>query len=301
MRTPLRLRSFASFIAAIALVLLAEPLEGARSAFAPGIAEPLSGVAARSAEASVAPALPTFAIHVASTIDRSKPVPVLVALHGFGSNGQEMIAPFVPEAERLGWIVVAPTLNYRNWMDPEQVRLDETEFIPAIRGIIESLPSQVGAPVQSRALMFGFSRGAQLAHRFTFFYPESVRGVVTVGAGTYTLPRAELQTPAGNQVLSFPFGVSDLARYTGRQFDGTALRRIPFLIAVGDTDNRRADVPRNWDAIEGANRVERAQTFARSLIDMGVRAELRVIPQMDHEVSAIMRQLGCDFLHDTPA
>jgi pimeloyl-ACP methyl ester carboxylesterase len=301
MRTPLRLRSFTSLLAAIALVLLAEPLEGARSAFAPGIAEPLSGVAARSAEASVSPTLPPFAIHVASTVDLSKPVPVLVALHGFGSNGDEMIAPFVQEAERLGWIVVAPTFNYRDWRDPEQVRLDEAEFIPAIRGIIESLPAQVQAPVQSRALMFGFSRGAQLAHRFTFFYPESVRGVVTVGAGTYTLPRAEVQTPDGNQVLSFPYGVSDLAGYTGRQFDASRLRRIPFLIAVGDTDNRRADVPRNWDAIEGTTRVERARTFASTLTDLGVRAELRIIPQMDHEVSAIMRQLGCDFLHDTPA
>jgi predicted esterase len=224
----------------------------------------------------------------------------MVALHGFGSNGHEMIAPFVPEAERLGWIVVAPSFNYRNWADPEQVRLDESELIPAIRGIIESLPAHVQAPVQSRALMFGFSRGAQLAHRFTFFYPESVRGVVTVGAGTYTLPRSQVQTTAGSQTLSFPYGVSDLASYTGRPFDPSALQRIPFLIAVGDTDNRRADVPRQWDAIEGTTRVERAQTFARTLADLGVRAELRVIPRMDHEVNAIMRQLGCEFLHHTP-
>jgi pimeloyl-ACP methyl ester carboxylesterase len=212
-----------------------------------------------------------------------------------------MIAPFVNEAERLGWIVVAPTFNYRNWTDPEQVRLDEAELIPAIRGIIESLPAQVGAPVESRALLFGFSRGAQLGHRFAFFYPESVRGVVTVGAGTYTLPRSQVPTTAGNQTLTFPYGISDLARYTGRPFDAGALQRIPFLIAVGATDNRRADVPRQWDAIEGTTRVERAQTFARTLSDLGIRAELRVVEQMDHEVSAIIRQLGCDFLHRTPA
>jgi pimeloyl-ACP methyl ester carboxylesterase len=301
MRTFFRVRPFASLVAAIALVLAAEPLEGARSAFAPGIAEPLSGIAPRLAQANVAPALPPFAIHVASTVDRSRPIPVLVALHGFGASGQEMIAPFVSEAERLGWIVVAPTFNYRNWTDPEQVRLDETELMPAIRGIIESLPDRVGAPVQSRALMFGFSRGAQLAHRFTFFYPESVRGVVTVGAGTYTIPMSQVHTAAGDQTLTFPYGISDMAKYTGRPFDATALQRIPFLIAVGDTDNRRSDVPRQWDAILGTTRVERAQTFASMLSDLGIKAELRVIPHMDHEVSAIMRQLGCDFLQRTPA
>src|SRR5215213_2444220 len=121
MRKRLHPRTFASIVAAIILVLVAEPLEGARAAFAPGIAEPLSGIAPRSAEASVAAALPPFAIHVASTLDKSRPAPVLVVLHGFGSSGQEMIAPFVSEAERLGWIVVAPTFNYRDWTDPEQV------------------------------------------------------------------------------------------------------------------------------------------------------------------------------------
>ncbi len=300
MRLLLHTRSFASIVAAITLVLLAEPLEGARAAFAPGIAEPLNGIAPRSAQASVAAALPPIAVHVASSLDQSRPAPVLVVLHGFGSSGQEMIAPFVAEAERLGWIVVAPTFNYRDWTDPEQVRLDEAELIPAIRGMIETLPAKVGTRVESRALIFGFSRGAQLGHRFAFFYPESVRGVVTVGAGTYTLPRTQVQTERGNQTLVFPYGISDLANYTGRQFDPASLQRIPFLITVGATDNRRTDVPRQWDAIEGTTRVERAQTFVTALNDIGVRAELRVVPHTDHEVTSIIRQLGCDFLHRSP-
>jgi pimeloyl-ACP methyl ester carboxylesterase len=300
MRKRLHPRTFASIVAAIILVLVAEPLEGARAAFAPGIAEPLSGIAPRSAEASVAAALPPFAIHVASTLDKSRPAPVLVVLHGFGSSGQEMIAPFVAEAERLGWIVVAPTFNYRDWTDPEQVRLDEASLIPAIRGMLESLPGKVGTSVESRALIFGFSRGAQLGHRYAFFYPETVRGVVTVGAGTYTLPRPQVQTEKGNQTLAFPYGISDLANYTGRQFDPAALQRIPFLIAVGATDNRRTDVPRQWDAIEGSTRVERAQTFVAALNDIGVHAELRVVPFTDHEVTSIIRDFGCDFLQHSP-
>ncbi|HEX3244300.1 MAG TPA: hypothetical protein VHX16_02740 [Chloroflexota bacterium] len=296
MQRLLRARACVSIVAAMTLVLLAEPLEGARSAFSPGIAEPLSGLGPRAAEASVAAALPPFAMHVASSIDRSRPVPVLIALHGMGSSGQEMIAPFVAEAERRGWIVVAPSFTYRDWTDPEQVRLDESELIPAIRGLLESLPNQVQARVESRALVFGFSRGAQLAHRFAFFYPESVRGVVTVGAGTYTLPESQITTDRGNQALSFPFGISDLARYTGRPFDPAALQRVPFLVTVGSDDNRKSDVPHQWDAIEGTTRVERAQRFVNGLNNIGVNAELRVVPQMDHEVNTAARQLGCDFL-----
>lgn len=282
-------------LVAALLVLIAEPLANAHFASAPGFGESLASMT-RPSTADAAATLPPYSMHIASTVDRSRAAPVLVVLHGMGSSGQEMIAPFVAEAERYGWVIIAPTFTYRDWTDPDQVRLDELELIPTIRSLIDSLPSRVTVAVESKAIVFGFSRGAQLAHRFAFFYPESVRGVVTAGAGTYTLPRAEARPEQGGQALAFPYGVGDLARYTGRPFNVGALRSVPFMVTVGAQDNRRGDVPRQWDRLLGTTRIERAQAFVESLTEIGVRAELRVVPQTDHEVSSIMRQLGCEFL-----
>jgi hypothetical protein len=87
-----------------------------------------------------------------------------------------------------------------------------------------------------------------------------------------------------------------MAGYTGRPFDPAALRQVSFLITVGAQDNRVSDVPRQWDAIMGSTRVERAQAFVRSLQSLDVRADLRIVPNVDHEVTTAMRLQACEFL-----
>ena len=56
-------------------------------------------------------------------------------------------------------------------------------------------------PVEPQVLVFGHSRGAQLALRFTEIHPELVAGVAAISAGTYTLPSDT--TTAHNSCWSF--------------------------------------------------------------------------------------------------
>jgi poly(3-hydroxybutyrate) depolymerase len=51
----------------------------------------------------------------------SQPLRVLVALHGIGGDGAAFAGDLTTAADQNGWILVAPTIAYGDWMDPTQV------------------------------------------------------------------------------------------------------------------------------------------------------------------------------------
>jgi pimeloyl-ACP methyl ester carboxylesterase len=225
-----------------------------------------------------------------------RPVPVLVALHGMGGDGPGFAGPLLDQAQRNGWLVVAPTFGYGDWRDPEQVRRDEAAFLPRLKQRLDDLPAQTGLRVEPRALLYGFSRGCQLGHRFAEFYPRAVSGVASLSCGTYTLPYTRAQPETAGLPLAFPFGLADVEQYTGRPFDLDGLRQVRFLIGVGGQDNLAADCPRQWDAYLGSNRVERAWSYQRALETVGVQARVVVFPETSHAETDEMRRRALDFL-----
>jgi pimeloyl-ACP methyl ester carboxylesterase len=218
------------------------------------------------------------------------PFQVVVALHGMGGNGQEFADALASEADEYGWLIVAPTINYRDWTDPDQITHEDPALVAWLSDEIRHLPDRVGYAVRPEVLLFGHSRGAQLSLRLTEIDPEEVAGVAAVSAGTYTLPEAE--DPRGDP-LDFPYGVANLARDDGgRTFDQTAFDRVPLWIAVGGDDNNPADVPAAWNAYLGTDRVTRAETFTRALESQGANVSLQVFPNVDHTLTDDMRQAG---------
>ncbi|MHB1133289.1 MAG: alpha/beta fold hydrolase, partial [Chloroflexota bacterium] len=122
-------------------------------------------------------------LHLPAGTTGREPLPVLVALHGYGGNGEAFSRPLLEATDRLGWAVVAPTIAYGDWHDPEAVCRDARDDLPGLRAVLEDLPRRTGLRLEPRALLYGFSRGAQYAHRFALAYPEKVAGVAAMGAG----------------------------------------------------------------------------------------------------------------------
>jgi hypothetical protein len=97
--------------------------------------------------------------------------------------------------------------------------------------------------------------------------------------------------------LSFPFGVTDLASYTGRPFDFSRFDDVPFWLGVGGDDTSAADLPRQWDKLEGSTRVQRAQAFESALRQLRVHSQLRVFSGAKHDLTSDMRIAACSFLN----
>jgi pimeloyl-ACP methyl ester carboxylesterase len=221
-----------------------------------------------------------------------KPVQVLLALHGMGGSGEAFSKELVEQADRYGWLLVAPTIDYGDWKNTSVVAREEPIIIHALADYLDQLPQLTNLQVRSRVLVLGHSRGAQLAHRFAEFRPDKVLAVAALSAGTYTLPLTS--GPQGS--MSFPFGVKDLAQYAGSAFDPARFGGILFWVGVGGQDNNPADLPRQWDSYEGTTRVQRAQAFEAAMQQLGATSVLRVFGDTKHELTSEMRLAACAFL-----
>lgn len=240
-------------------------------------------------------------LHLPPNASARQPLPILVALHGYGGNGASFARPLLEAADRLGWAVIAPSITYRDWHDPVQVCEDARDDLPGLRAWLNELPTRTGLRYQPRVMLYGFSRGAQYAHRFALAYPEMVASVAAVSAGTYTLPQTVWVDPDGARTtLNMPYGAADLQTYTGQPFREAPLRQVRFLIGVGSTDHQAGDVPRSWDKYIGDCRVDRANSFVASLRQLGVPVELRQFPNTQHEETAEMRAAALQFLAVAP-
>jgi len=245
--------------------------------------------------ATVLTGTPIKSVYVRAARGASAQAPqqVLVALHGMGGNGENFARDLVDQADQYGWLLVAPTIAYGNWTDPAQVASEDPKLIRALVDYIDLLPQITGLPIRHQLLLLGHSRGAQLAHRFAEFRPDKVLAVAALSAGTYTLPESG-GVPGAS--LSFPFGIKDLDKYGGKAFDAGSFDDVQFWLGVGADDNNAADVPRQWDALEGTTRVQRAQAFEKAARALGASAILKVFGGTKHEFTSEMRTAACSFL-----
>ncbi|HEX7588310.1 MAG TPA: hypothetical protein VF478_08355, partial [Anaerolineae bacterium] len=158
-----------------------------------------------------------------------------------------------------------------------------------------------GLKLLPKVLVYGFSRGAQLGHRFAMFYPDHIQAVAILSAGTYTLPAKEGLTESGVQPLPLPYGVADVETRLNLPLNLALFQKIPFFISVGAKDDRAADVPRQFDFLDGTTRVARAQSFDRALESLGMSCQLVIAPNAVHEVSAEMQVSALKFLKENAA
>jgi pimeloyl-ACP methyl ester carboxylesterase len=237
------------------------------------------------------PILEPGGLYVPIQLGVSRPVPVLLALHGYSSSGEAIAGRLRTCADQYGWLLVAPSMAYRDYFDPDQLRLDAQENLPAVHVILDKVRAAVsGFVVQPRLIVYGFSRGAQMAERFALLYPHEVAAVAALSAGSYTLPTSE---DFQHHPLRFPFGVADLNQIGGAQFDWIAFSQIPFWVGVGAEDANPADTSRPWDTYEGRTRVDRARTLVGGLPS----AQLHIFSAAGHEETASMRASACAFLN----
>jgi pimeloyl-ACP methyl ester carboxylesterase len=221
-----------------------------------------------------------------------QPLQVLIALHGMGGSGTDFGNALANQADANNWLIVAPTINYGDWTDPDQIAREDPALVAWLNDYVRHLGDRTGHNVKPSVLLFGHSRGAQLALRFTEIHPNQVTGVAAVSAGTYTLPYSR-DTTTG-RALQFPFGVANLAQADGGQvFDAHQFDRVPIWIGVGAEDSIDADVPDAWDPYIGPDRLDRARTFAGALKNMGATVSLTEFPNTDHSLTDEMRATGC--------
>ncbi|MEK7786503.1 MAG: hypothetical protein AAB658_13930, partial [Chloroflexota bacterium] len=253
---------------------------------------------ARLATPTSSPEISDLYVHLPPDATLKQPLRVVIALHGVGTRGDVFAQSLIADADRNGWLLIAPTFPYRDHMNPRVLLEDDLQYSRLLYNTLVALPRRVGFRLRQHALLYGFSRGGQLAHRFALFYPDRVETVVTISAGTYTLPTEKRSAENGGQFLPLPYGIGDYAEKVDHTFDAKGFGKISFWIAVGGSDDRMSDVPRQFDPYLGKTRIQRAEAFQNALKEIGVDARLVVFPNVGHEISIEMHKGAIKFLRD---
>lgn len=215
---------------------------------------------------------------------------ILVVVHGTERGNQAMRDLFIPLADRLGLIVLAP-LFPAGIIDPldrdnyKYIEYRDIRFDHLLLYMVEEVGARYGVPVDRFAL-FGFSGGAHFVHRFFYLHPERLDAVSICAPGSPTLL---------DDSRDWWVGVRDIEQRFGRPLNRDALGRVAIHLAVGEMDADTDEITHYEGSpywMEGANdagvtRVDRLLSLAESLHENGLAAQVDILPGIRHERDAL--------------
>lgn len=203
----------------------------------------------------------------------------LVLMHGISRNAPALIAGFRPLAEELGISLLAPIFpgtGHKNYQRPA-TRSGHSDT--ALLDLLADLGG-VGGDF-GRVDMFGFSGGAQFAHRFALLQPGRCRRLLLASSGWYTFPHLQER---------YPYGIGRKGAPDPR-FDLAGFLELSIKVVVGELDITRDPGLRskgNVDEVQGLNRLERGanwtQAIAALMAERGAagEAQFQVLPDCGH-------------------
>ncbi len=183
--------------------------------------------------------------------------PILLVLHGLGTNAPGYRNYAIPVADSLGHLVIAPLFDrkrFPTWRyqtgglvrdqraDGEFTVEPEARWMGAtFLAIIDRVRAAEGRPDLGYSLI-GHSAGGQTLSRFAAFMPHAAKHIVIANPSTYLWPSRAERFPYGFGGLPVPLA------------DDTALKRYlaqPVTLLLGTADLRRDN---NLNIREGAER-----------------------------------------------
>jgi len=199
---------------------------------------------------------------------------LVILVHGAERGAETYRNKFRGFARRHDCVVLAP-LFPAGLFEPDS--LDNYNFLRyrdiAYDAVLLKMVEEAARrfPIRAeRFLLHGFSGGGQFVHRFLYLYPQRLAAISIGAPGEITLPREDLDWPAGLR------GLRDIR---GERPDLRAVGEVPVQIVVGDQDQ----APRLSNYDQAANRQERARLLADSLTGLNCKVQLDFFPGAGHD------------------
>lgn len=214
------------------------------------------------------------------------PLPLVISVHGFTRQPLEHAAAMAPPVLARGWALLVPVFDERRHRRYQQLLHPRrgTRSDLALINLVERLAPEHGL-ARSGWGLFGFSAGAQFAHRFALRHPDRLAALGVGAAGWYTWPDPTRVYPQGWGGLDTQLGGADPA----------AFLRLPLRLWVGERDDgpdRHFRESADLSAWQGGSRLARAENWAQALAAAG-RAqapEVTRIPRAGHSFTACDRR-----------
>jgi pimeloyl-ACP methyl ester carboxylesterase len=212
--------------------------------------------------------------------------PVLVAVHGIGRAARSQAQAFRQRAAQQGRMVVAPRFEASRWPNYQRLGRSGQRADLALLSLLESIGFQWRVNTR-RIALFGYSGGAQFAHRFALLHPHRVQNLCVCASGWYAWPDEQPLPPARGTMLGAPGRSTALSEQSMSRF-----LQLPIEVVVGAEDCMRDANTRSTpqiDAVQGQDRRTRAHRWVAALQaaaharGLPAPARLTVLPGAGHD------------------
>lgn len=223
--------------------------------------------------------------------DRSGDYRLCVIVHGTGRTPGVYRDLFAEFAEANDVIVLAPLfpagiIEPGDLSNYKFIKFHDIRYDRVLLGMIDEVADRFGLS-ERRCLMFGFSGGAQFAHRFAYLHATRLIGLSVGAPGVVTLL---------DDRLPWWRGTADLIEVMGQEPDLEGLRALPVQLVAGAEDVDTWEITlkpgsRWW--MDGANdagrtRLDRLETLAASLKAQGIVVRVDHVPGVAHNGYAVL-------------
>jgi pimeloyl-ACP methyl ester carboxylesterase len=220
-------------------------------------------------------------------------LPPLVLVHGWGRASAAHFQAFLPQAMRVDLPLIVPRFPVDRFRRYQTLGGADGPLsaLRALDATLDDASRSLGLATDVVSL-FGFSGGAQFAHRYAMLAPHRVDGLVVAAAGWYTF----LDPTQG-----FPRGSAPSRWSGGRPVDGEAFLRRRVHVLVGARDVQRDEhlrVGPRLDRQQGEHRLARAGRWVEHLnAEAGRRgidhpASCELMPGTGHSFGTAVRSGG---------
>ncbi|MHB8813087.1 MAG: alpha/beta hydrolase [Steroidobacteraceae bacterium] len=211
---------------------------------------------------------------------RSSPLQTLVVVHGSDFHYEEMCRYFAALAEETACVVLAPLFAPSGAVNSDPngfkfLRSSHAEYDRVLLDMVNIVAERLRC-ARERFFLFGFSGGAQFAHRFLYVHPERLHAVSVAAPGMVTL--IDPDHPAW-------VGTGGLGALCGNDLDLGAVRRVAVQLLVGSDDAQPHVGVAGEDVYNhaGGNRVERLRTLAANYRACSVSVTHQEVPGAEHQ------------------
>ncbi|MCF6288258.1 MAG: alpha/beta hydrolase [Proteobacteria bacterium] len=208
---------------------------------------------------------------------------IIVLVHGVSRNARDIITSFSQVMDSNS-ILIAPVFTKEYATDYQRLgrknKGPRADYI--LQAIVNELKNQYNITCDKLNL-FGFSAGAQFAHRYAFAYPHTVNKVAIVAAGWYTLP---------SDNIAYPVGLKITDEFADIDFELLRLLRTKFRVYIGEKDylrDKALNKSKQVDALQGKDRIERAKNWVKSMHQQCLKHKINnkiklvILPNVVHD------------------
>ncbi|HEX5458506.1 MAG TPA: hypothetical protein VFX20_00900 [Steroidobacteraceae bacterium] len=219
-----------------------------------------------------------YLAHIPRTAARS--LQTLVVVHGSDFRHEVTCRYFAALAEETGCVVLAPLFAPAGAANPDPngfkfLRSSHAEYDRVLLDLVEVAGERL-ACARERFFLFGFSGGAQFAHRFLYVHPTRLHAVSIAAPGMVTL--IDPARPAW-------VGTQGLGALCGNDLDLPQVQRVAVQLLVGSEDAKPhvGGAGRELYDHAGGNRIERLRTLRTNYQAYGISVSHREVPGTGHD------------------